>query len=252
MTETIEITPVVADTNTEKVTDKMDMALDDIVKSMKKPRRGGRGGKGNNKGNRGGGQRNQGAQLKKKAGGKGVKVTQSLKTSGPSKLSISNLNFQVSDSDLKELFSEFGNMKSAAVHYNSSGKSLGTAHVIFVNKEQAMKAVKQYNGVHLDGRPMRISMEGGIITGGPGKKGNIVKRLGKGQQGKKGKPANKGKAKPKNKKEKAKPKTAEELDAELDAYLNTKPQTAEDLDAEMDAYSNSKDAAEKSEGEAEK
>jgi len=256
MTE-IEMTPV-ADAITEKPTDKMDMALDDIVKTMRKPKRGGgrgRGGRGNSKGNRGGGKLNQGGK-RKKAGGKGVKVPQSLKTSGSPKLSISNLNFGVSDSDLGELFSEFGNMKSAAVHYNSSGKSLGTAHVIFMHKEQAMKAAKQYNGVHLDGRPMRINMEGGIITVA-GKKGNIVKRLGKGQKGVKGKGGAKGvrgrggRGRGRGGKgrggEKAKPKTAEELDAELDAYLNTKPQTAEDLDADLDAYSKSKDASDEAE-----
>ncbi|KAK8724936.1 hypothetical protein OTU49_010987 [Cherax quadricarinatus] len=248
---------------------KVDMSLEDIIKTQKiKPgtRRGGGVGRGM-RGRGRGGIRRGGVSLGQTRGRPGQRSlggnrqpfsqrgnvdgrwshdmyqggirTQQL--SGPAKLLISNLDFGVSDSDIHELFAEFGVTRNAAVHYDRSGRSLGTAHVVFDRQADAIKALKQYNGVHLDGRPMNITMDGASVGGGM-RNSAPVKRLSQGPRpissgfggrgggrglrgstrGTRGTRGARGGGRGRGfggRGARTKVPTAEELDAELDAYV---------------------------------
>ncbi|XP_031627303.1 aly/REF export factor 2-like [Contarinia nasturtii] len=141
--------------------------------------------------------------------------------SGPAKLLVSNLDFNVTESELHELFVDFGPLISASVQYDRHGSSLGTADILFERRTDAIKALKQYNGVPLDGQPMHIRLatsEAPQVVMRNQRPAFVPKRIHQGRhqhkpEARKGGKVGGNRAKPK-------PVSAEDLDAELDAYIS--------------------------------
>ena len=135
------------------------------------------------------------------------------------------------------------------MNFDQNGRSKGTAEVILARRQDAIQAIKTYNGVKLDGRPLKIELVGGggpgggvtlssgvTVTGvrpsavgrsgGNGAKKVVVKvvpRPGAAvARGEAGKGPKKGPKKKKGSKKgagaKAEPPTQAQLDAQLDSY----------------------------------
>jgi RNA recognition motif-containing protein len=76
----------------------------------------------------------------------------------PSKLYVGNLAYSVSNSDLKELFSQAGQVQSADVIMDKfSGQSKGFGFVEMANAEEASKAIAQFNDSELKGRNIKVN-----------------------------------------------------------------------------------------------
>ncbi len=62
-----------------------------------------------------------------------------------------------------------GEVVKATVSYDKSGRSNGTARVLFVKREDARKAIEEFNGVELDGQAIEIAFDqGGAPSTGRG------------------------------------------------------------------------------------
>lgn len=125
------------------------------------------------------------------------------------KLHISNLDFRTSESDIKELFADTGSVRSVTLNYGRFGR---TAEVAFQRREDAIKVVKQYNDVPLNGNPMNIQLAAisvrarlGNVESGPRSRGPAHKFLPR-----------------KNNNRGGQSVTPEMLDAELDEYMADK------------------------------
>ncbi|HEY0679336.1 MAG TPA: RNA-binding protein [Chitinophagaceae bacterium] len=95
---------------------------------------------------------------------------------------VSNLSFNVTDEDLKEFFTEYGEVSSAKVIMDKfTGKSRGFGFVEMPDEEAARKAISELDNGVVEGRTIRVSEArpreerpaGGNNRGGGGNRGGF-------------------------------------------------------------------------------
>ena len=73
-------------------------------------------------------------------------------------LYVGNLSFQTSSDDLNQLFAQAGTVESAAVvEDRETGRSRGFGFVEMSSKEEAAKAIEQFNGKEVNGRNLNVN-----------------------------------------------------------------------------------------------
>ncbi|HVN86810.1 MAG TPA: RNA-binding protein [Candidatus Binatia bacterium] len=92
------------------------------------------------------------------------------------KLYVGNLAFEVTNSDLEELFAQAGTCESVSVITDrATGQSRGFGFVEMGSNGEAQKAIQQFDGHELKGRALRVNeardREGGGGGGGRGPRG---------------------------------------------------------------------------------
>ncbi|MBX3359698.1 MAG: RNA-binding protein [Phycisphaeraceae bacterium] len=104
------------------------------------------------------------------------------------KLYVGNLSFSTSESRLRELFEEFGEVSSATlVMDRDTGRPRGFGFVEFSNDEHARAAITGLNGKNIDGRDLTVNeakpREAGGGGGGRGGRGGFGGGGGGGRSG---------------------------------------------------------------------
>lgn len=71
---------------------------------------------------------------------------------------IAGLSYSINDADLKDLFTEYGEIASAKVITDrDSGRSKGYGFVEIEDEAAAKKAIEELNGAEYDGRTITVS-----------------------------------------------------------------------------------------------
>ncbi|PYH97974.1 hypothetical protein BO71DRAFT_438397 [Aspergillus ellipticus CBS 707.79] len=150
-----------------------------------------------------------------------------------SKIMVSGLPADVNEANIKEYFTKSaGPVKRVMLTYNQNGTSRGIASIVFSKPDTAAKAAKDLNGLLVDGRPMKIEV---VVDASHAPNVPAPKPLGDrvAQTKPQPKPATATKANANTKGRKGrkttrpahpnrpKPKTVEELDAEMMDYFAT-------------------------------
>ena len=71
---------------------------------------------------------------------------------------VGSLNFKMQETELKELFEEFGEVTSAKIIFDKyTGKSKGFGFVEMPNESEAKKAIEDLNGAEVSGRTIIVN-----------------------------------------------------------------------------------------------
>lgn len=73
-------------------------------------------------------------------------------------LYVGNINWDMSESELQEVFAQCGSVDSAKIIKDrDSGKSKGFGFIEMSNEDEALAAIKNLDGQEVQGRNLRVS-----------------------------------------------------------------------------------------------
>ncbi|RPI21265.1 MAG: RNA-binding protein [Acidobacteria bacterium] len=88
------------------------------------------------------------------------------------KLFVGNLSFQTTSSQLEDLFAQAGTVQSATlITDRETGRSRGFGFVEMASREEGEQAIRQFNGMEVDGRNLTVNEARPREEGGGGGRG---------------------------------------------------------------------------------
>ncbi|THC90300.1 hypothetical protein EYZ11_010235 [Aspergillus tanneri] len=83
-----------------------------------------------------------------------------------SKLRIENLHYDITESDLEDLFTRIGPINNVSLVYDRAGRSEGVAYVTYNRSGDARTAISEFDGANAKGQPIRLT----IVSSGGGRR----------------------------------------------------------------------------------
>ncbi|KAI1133682.1 hypothetical protein F5Y10DRAFT_3454 [Nemania abortiva] len=74
------------------------------------------------------------------------------------KIKVENLHYDLSESDLEGLFSKIGPVVRLELLYDRAGRSEGLAFVTYESRDDALDAIREFNGANAKGQPIRMTI----------------------------------------------------------------------------------------------
>ncbi|KAI6148613.1 hypothetical protein BKA82DRAFT_4139687 [Pisolithus tinctorius] len=203
--------------------------------------------------------RSDGFWLHDRSSNKPGNTTDALQPLAPNtKLVVSNLHYEITPNNLVSIFGQVGTLvREPLIRYDRSGRSSGVAIVTFETAEEAERAKKQFEGKIAKGQPMEIAFDttppkrtrSASMPGVPTssllnriERPSLAERLDNGNEAirktdtagplrrrsarpPRGAPGSRG-----GRTSRPRPKTAEELDRELDVFMGEDAQEGTDAE----------------------
>jgi hypothetical protein len=86
---------------------------------------------------------------------------------------ISNLSYEVTEDELREILGEVGELSNVYIVFDRSGRSEGVARAVFDSREAANSAIREFDGAELEGQIINLS----IVANDQGRRNAGGKRL---------------------------------------------------------------------------
>ncbi|CAP98912.1 Pc22g16240 [Penicillium rubens Wisconsin 54-1255] len=74
---------------------------------------------------------------------------------------VDNLHYDITETDLEDLFGRIGPVSELTVSYDRAGRSEGVAFVTYARLKDAHTSIQEYDGANAKGQPIRLSLVGG-------------------------------------------------------------------------------------------
>ncbi|CDM36058.1 Nucleotide-binding, alpha-beta plait [Penicillium roqueforti FM164] len=74
------------------------------------------------------------------------------------KVRVDNLHYDITESDLEDLFGRIGPVSELTVSYDRAGRSEGVAFVTYARLKDAHLSIQEYDGANAKGQPIRLSL----------------------------------------------------------------------------------------------